>query len=191
VTTYLSIIVGAALVNNIVLVQFLGVSSLFFSSNRLQSAIELALFNFVVMFTASIINLFLYHLVLLPLGLEFLKLLGFVVISSATATLLLQPLKRKFPLSLRRQKLAFYLAGGNSAVLGIALLNSISTLNIAQSIAYGFGAALGFSLLLIAFAALRQRLDTSDTPTPFRGAAIHLISAGIVTMCLLGFAGLA
>ena len=189
-STYISIIIAAALVNNVVLVQLLGVSSLFFSSSRLQNAIELAALNFVVLFSAAVINLLLFRFLLAPLGLEFLSLLFFVVVSSAITGLLLQWLKQKFPLSMRQQKLAFYLTGANSAVVGVSLLNTVNTLNITQSIAYSLGAALGFSLLIVAFAALRLRLETCDVPGPFRGAAIQLISAGIVAMFLLGFAGL-
>ena len=189
-TTYLSIIIAAALVNNVVLVQLLGVSSLFLSNSRLQNTIELAILNFIVLFSAAVINLLLFRFILLPLGLGFLKLLFFVAISSSITKLLLQWLKQRFPLSLRQQKLAFYLTGGNSAVIGVSLLNTVSRLSIPQSIAYSLGAALGFSLLLIAFAALRLRLDSAEVPAPFRGTAIQLISAGIVAMFLLGFAGL-
>jgi Na+-translocating ferredoxin:NAD+ oxidoreductase subunit A len=190
VTTYLSIIIAAALVNNVVLVQLLGVSSLFLSNSRLQNTIELATLNFIVLFSAAVINLLLFRFILLPLGLDFLKLLFFVAISSSITKLLLQWLKQRFPLSLRQQKLAFYLTGGNSAVIGVSLLNTVSHLSIPQSIAYSLGAALGFSLLLVAFAALRLRLDSAEVPAPFRGTAIQLISAGIVTLFLLGFAGL-
>ena len=189
-TTYLSIIIAAALVNNVVLVQLLGVSSLFLSNSRLQNTIELATLNFIVLFSAAVINLLLFRFILLPLGLDFLKLLFFVAISSSITKLLLQWLKQRFPLSLRQQKLAFYLTGGNSAVIGVSLLNTVSHLSIPQSIAYSLGAALGFSLLLVAFAALRLRLDSAEVPAPFRGTAIQLISAGIVAMFLLGFAGL-
>ncbi len=90
---------------------------------------------------------------------------------------------------MRRQKLAFYLVGGTSAVIGVSLLSIVDVLSIGESFAYSLGAALGFVSLLIAFAALRQRLDTSDIPVPFKGAAIHLVSAGIIAMCLLGFTG--
>ncbi|PCJ23125.1 MAG: electron transport complex subunit RsxA [SAR86 cluster bacterium] len=190
VTNYLSIIVAAALVNNVALVQLLGVSSLFFPNSRLQNALELALLNFIVLFAASVINLLLFKFILLPLELAFLKLIVFVATSACITTLVLNRIKLKFPLSMRQQKLAFYLTGGNSAVIGVSIINSVSTLSISQSVAYSLGAAIGFSGLLIAFAALRLRLDTADVPAPFRGTAIQLVSAGIVAMLLLGFAGL-
>lgn len=189
-TSYLGIIIGAALVNNIFLVQLLGVSSLFLSSNRLQNAIELALLNLLVLFLASTLNLLLFNWILEPLGLQFLSIICFVGISSSLTILILESIKRKLPISIRRQRLAFYLTSGNSAILGISLMNSNSLLSLPQSIAYNFGSALGFALMIVAFAALRLRLDCADIPAPFRGAAIQLISAGIVSMCLLGFAGL-
>ena len=189
-TQIFSIIVAAALVNNMVLIQSLGVSSLFAYSNRLRNAIELALVSFRVIFLASTINLILYRGLLAPLGLESLALLCFVGVSSILTLLVLHSLEKKFPLSIRRQRLAFYLIAGNSSIIGLSLLNTASTRSVVDCLAYSFGAATGFALVLLAFTALRQRLDGADVPAPFRGAAIQLISAGIAAMCFLGFAGL-
>ncbi len=189
-TQIFSIIVAAALVNNMVLIQSLGVSSLFAYSNRLRNAIELALVSFLVIFLASTINLILYRGLLAPLGLESLALLCFVGVSSILTLLVLHSLEKKFPLSMRRQRLAFYLIAGNSSIIGLSLLNTASTRSVVDCLAYSFGAATGFALVLLAFTALRQRLDGADVPAPFRGAAIQLISAGIAAMCFLGFAGL-
>ena len=189
-TQIFSIIVAAALVNNMVLIQSLGVSSLFAYSDRLRNAIELALVSFLVIFLASAINLMLYRGLLTPLGLEYLALLCFVGVSSILTLLVLHSLEKKFPLSMRRQRLAFYLIAGNSSIIGLSLLNTASTRSVVDCLAYSFGAATGFALVLLAFTALRQRLDGADVPAPFRGAAIQLISAGIAAMCFLGFAGL-
>jgi electron transport complex protein RnfA len=190
VTQIFSIIVAAALVNNMVLIQSLGVSSLFAYSNRLRNAIELALVSFLVIFLASAINLILYRGLLAPLGLEYLALLCFVGVSSILTLLVLHSLEKYFPLSMRRQRLAFYLIAGNSSIIGLSLLNTASARSVVDCLAYSFGAAMGFALVLLAFTALRQRLDGADVPAPFRGAAIQLISAGIAAMCFLGFAGL-
>ena len=189
-TQIFSIIVAAALVNNMVLIQSLGVSSLFAYSNRLRNAIELALVSFLVIFLASAINLILYRGLLAPLGLEYLALLCFVGVSSILTLLVLHSLEKYFPLSMRRQRLAFYLIAGNSSIIGLSLLNTASARSVVDCLAYSFGAAMGFALVLLAFTALRQRLDAADVPAPFRGAAIQLISAGIAAMCFLGFAGL-
>jgi len=190
VANYLSIIITAALVNNLVLVQLLGVSSLFYSTNHLQRSIEFALFNFIVLFLATAANLVLYQFLLAPLELELLKLLCFVASSAIISMFLLKQIDRKYPLLQRQQQLALFLTGGNSAILGATIINTGSSLSIPEGLAYGFGAALGYSLLIIAFAALRLRLESADVPAPFQGPAIQLITAGIIAISLLGFAGL-
>lgn len=189
-THTLSIIIAAALVNNVVLIQLFGVSSLFYASQRLTQAIEFALYNFLVLLFASMANLLIYRLVLLPLGIEFLRLIVFVMIAAAIGTTLLRLIAKHFPLSLRQQGLLIFLAGGNSAVLGSSLISSNSVLDLGEILAMSFGTALGFALVLVGFSALRIRLDSADIPQPFRGSAVLLISAGFVALSLLGFAGL-
>jgi electron transport complex protein RnfA len=190
VTNYLSIIIAAALVNNLILIQLLGVSSLFYSTKRLPQAIEFALFNFVVLFAASITNLFFYRFVLIPLHIEFLRLVIFVGSSALLTTTLLRIISARLPITARQQGLLLFLTGGNSAVLGATLLSSNSILDFSENIAQNFGAALGYSLMIVGFAAVRLRLESADVPAPFRGSAIALITAGLVTISLLGFAGL-
>ena len=189
-TNYLSIIIAAALVNNLILIQLLGVSSLFYSSKRLPQAIEFALFNFVVLFAASITNLFFYRFVLIPLHIEFLRLVIFVGSSALLTTTLLRIISARLPITAGQQGLLLFLTGGNSAVLGATLLSSNSILDFSENIAQNFGAALGYSLMIVGFAAVRLRLESADVPAPFRGSAIALITAGLVTISLLGFAGL-
>ena len=189
-TNYLSIIIAAALVNNLILIQLLGVSSLFYSTKRLPQAIEFALFNFVVLFAASITNLFLYRFVLIPLHIEFLRLVIFVGSSALLTTTLLRIISARLPITARQQGLLLFLTGGNSAVLGATLLSSNSILDFSENFAQNFGAALGYSLMIVGFAAVRLRLESADVPAPFRGSAIALITAGLVTISLLGFAGL-
>ena len=190
VTHYLSIIIAATLVNNLILIQLVGASSLFYSTRRLPQAIEFALFNFVVLLLSAIINLFVYRFVLLPLHLEFFRLVAFVTTSAVLTTALLNLVSKNFPFTIRQQGLLLFLTGGNSAVLGATLLSSNSVLAIGEAIAYSVGAALGYSLMIVGFAALRVRLESADIPAPFRGNAIQLISAGLVAISLLGFAGL-
>lgn len=189
-TNTLSIIIAAALVNNVLLIQLLGVSSLFYGTRRLESAVQFALFNFLVLFLCSLANSVLYRYLLAPLHLEFLRLLTFVAVSALFATWLLRKLERHLPLSARQQGLLIFLSGGNSAVLGTTLLSINASHAVVDSIAYSFGAALGYSLLIVGFAALRSRLQSADIPQPFQGSAIALVTAGLVAIGLLGFAGL-
>jgi electron transport complex protein RnfA len=190
VTNFLSIIVAAALVNNLILIQLVGVSSLFYSTKKLPQAIEFALFNFAVLFLASVVNISVYRFILLPLHLEFFRLVAFVATSALLTTLFLHVITKRLPFSTRQQGLLLFLTGGNSAVLGATLLSSTSVLSLGENIAYSFGAALGYSLMIVGFAALRIRLEFADVPAPFRGSSIQLITAGLVAISLLGFAGM-
>lgn len=190
-TNYLSIIVAAALVNNLILIQLFGVSSLFYSTKRLPQAVEFALFNFLVLFLASSANILIFRFVLAPLHLEYFRLVVFVATSALLATLLLQFISKQLPFTLRQQGSLLFLAGGNSAVLGSTLLSSSSVLTLMESFTYSFAAALGYCLMIIGFSAMRLRLESADIPVPFRGSAIQLITAGLVAISLLGFAGLA
>lgn len=185
----MSNLIAAALVNNVVLVQFLGLSAFFAYTRRLRLAIELAWIGFVIMFVTAVMNLLLQRYILQPLGLEILQLLCFVLVSAGLTAMLLQLAAQHLPVLLRRQGLEFYLLSGNSAIVGLALLNADTLYSLADGVVYSFGAALGFALMLVLFAALRERVDLADVPRALRGAPIHLISAGLISMCLLGFAG--
>lgn len=187
---FLSIIISAALVNNLAIVHLLGVSSLFSFSGRFQNAVEIALLSAVVMFLSATVNLLLYKFVLEPFGLEVLRLLTFLGVTSLITIAVLQGIQQKFPLSFRRQQLTFLLVAGNSAIVGVSIIAITRLGNLLEGIAFNLGSAAGFALIVIAFAALFERLETADVPLLFRGSAIQLVSAGIAAMCLLGFAGL-
>ncbi len=187
---FMSLIIAAALVNNLVFIQLLGISCFFHSSNRLGPAIELSLFTGVVFILTSLVAQVLFQFVLQPLGLELFKLVSFLVVSGTFSTVLAVLVREHFPLSYRGNHLLFHFAGGNSAVVGLALNNSFSEQPFLSIMVYSFGAALGFGLVVIGFAAMSLRLSTANVPSPFRDAPILLLSAGIAAMGFLGFAGL-
>lgn len=189
-SSLINTVVAAALVNNLVFVQLLGVSSLFAYSRRFEAATELAVLTFLVMFPSLVFCAAIERLLLGPLELDFLALLAFVVIAASCSHVLLHLLQKYLPLLTRRHRLAVLMLSSNSAIVGAALLQPESLLPFPLLTASCFGAALGFALLLLTFAALRQRLELADVPKAMRGPAIELLSAGIVAMCLLGFAGL-
>jgi len=189
VAEFLSIVVGAALVNNLVLVQVLGVSFFFSNTNKIQNAASLGLLSGGVIFCSSLFNFLVFRLILTPLGLQFLQLLAFVFISSCLTCALIIRLNKHFPFSFRRHGLSMLMVGGNSAVIGVSLLVNNANRGFSESFAYSLGAASGFALVLVLFAALKERLETSDVPLPFKGLAVDLISAGLVAMAFLGFAG--
>ena len=185
-----SLIVAAALMNNIVLVQLFGVSAFLLSSRRLSGAIELAIFTGLVLFSSTLLSQLLTRVLLEPLGLQALRLITLLVISGGISTVLAVLVRENFPLSFRQQPWMFYLAGGNSAIIGITLSGPLGQLTPLQVIGSSLGTVLGFSAALIGFALLRLRLSTSDVPPVLQGGPIMLISMGIMAMGLLGFAGI-
>jgi len=188
-----SLILAAALVNSAVFIQLLGVSAGANFSERLQPAIDIALFTAVVLILSSTINQLLFWFVLSALGLEMLKLIVFVVISSILTTVLAIIVRKNFKLTARQQPIEFYLAGINSAVVGLSLLNSSITpslTNFFNTVAVSAGSALGFAFVLIGLGAIKIRLTTSDAPDALRNNPIMLTSAGIAAMGFLGFTGL-
>lgn len=189
----LSLIVAAALVNNLLFIQLLGVSSLSTVNQRLQPAFEIAGYTALVMIVSTTINQLLFWFLLAPLGLAVLKLVCFAVVSATISTVLAVLVREYYPLSARQQAFRFFLAGSNSAVIGVSLQQaaiSASLSNFIYSLATSIGTALGFALALIGFAALQLRLSISESPEAFSGNPVLLISAGIAAMSFLGFAGL-
>ena len=188
-TEFFAIMLGAALVNNLVLVQFLGVSSFLRGSGQFNTAVLLALFSAPVMIGTMLLHHLLNQFVLQPFGLGFFALVGLVAISGLLTSALTQVTRQLFPKQARQQFMLLFMVGANSAVLGAALQVAERNLELREVLAMSVGSALGFSLILLAFAALRERLALLDTPAPFQGLAIELISAGLAAMALLGFTG--
>ena len=184
------IILTAALVNNLALVQLLGTSSLLTFSTSLRSASELGLISFLILTLSGIVNLSAYHLLLEPLQLEALSLLCFIILTTGTVSMLMPILSQRYPQTARRQRLAVVLLSSNSAVIGLSLRNTQSLSSAGELLGTTLGAAAGFAVTLLAFSALRQRLDSCDAPACFRHGPLYMISAGIAAMAMLGFSGL-
>ncbi len=185
------ILVSAILVNNFVLVQFLGLCPFMGVSNRLETAVGMSLATTFVLTLASICSYITYQYILVPLGLEFLKTLAFILVIAVVVQFTEMAVRKTSPLLYRVLGVFLPLITSNCAVLGVALLNS-NRLNstFIDSALYGFGAAAGFSLVLVLFAAMRERIAVADVPTPFRGAAIGMVTAGFMSLAFMGFTGL-
>lgn len=184
------IVIGALLVNNFVLAQFLGLCPFIGVSGNYDAAVAMGFATTFVLTLAAGMSHLAYHWVLLPLDLAYLKIIVFIVIIASVVQFTEVFLRSVSPLL--HQLLGIYLPliTTNCAVLGVALLALSQTLTFVQTIAYAIGAALGFTLVLTLFAALRERLEYAAVPAPFKGAPITLISAGILSLAFLGFAGL-
>lgn len=186
----LLILVGAILVNNFVLVQFLGLCPFMGVSNRLETALSMALATLFVLTLASGASHVVYHHLLVPLGLEYLNIIAFIVVIAALVQLTEMIVRSTSPLLHRVLGVFLPLITSNCAVLGVALLNVNQSHSFVTAILYGLGAGLGFGLVLVLFAALRERIQGADVPAPFRGPAIGMITAGLMSLAFMGFAGL-
>lgn len=182
--------VGAAIVNNFVLVEFLGLCPFMGVSRRLDSAIGTGLATSFVLTTAAFLSYLVEHLVLIPLGAEALRTLSFILVIACVVQFTEIAIRRRSPLLHGIIGLYLPLITTNCAVLGVALLSSRRELDLVGSTITGLGAAAGFTLVLVLFTALRERIDTADVPARFRGASIALISAGIMSLGFLGFSGI-
>ena len=189
-TELFAILVGTVLVNNFVLVQFLGLCPFMGVSTKLESAIGMSAATTFVLTLASVCSYLVYTWLLVPLNLTFLKTISFILVIAAVVSFSKMFIEKTSPVLFRVLGIYIPLITTNCAVLGVALQNVSKSYNFFQSALYGFGAALGFSLVLILFAAMRERIMVADVPTPFRGAAIGMITAGLMSLAFMGFTGL-
>lgn len=187
---YLLILVSTILVNNFVLVRFLGLCPFMGASRSPESALALGLATTFVL-TLSTVSSYLVEAYLLePFGLLHLRTIAFIVVIAAAVQFTEMFVHKTNPELHRVLGIFLPLITTNCAVLGVALLNARSQNGFIESFLYGFGAAMGFTLVLVLFAGIRERIDAADVPAPFRGSAIGLITAGLVALAFMGFSGL-
>jgi len=191
---YLSAVVGALLINNFVLVQFLGIGPVLLASDRRQSALVMAAATLFVLPLSLVGNALLMRHVLIPTGLGYLDIIVFTAVVLALAYLALIIVRQgtgpsREPLhGLREGFLPLLISNG--AVLGSSLLNASRHGTIIGTLFYGLAAATGFALVMLTFTALRERVDRADVPAPFRGLAIGMVTAGLMSLAFMGFAGM-
>jgi electron transport complex protein RnfA len=185
------VLLSTVLVNNFVLTKFLGLCPFMGVSNRLDSALGMSLATaFVLTLSAGLAYLIEAYL-LAPLGLAYLRTLSFILVIGASVQLTEIILRKTSPLLYRVLGLFLPLITSNCAVLGVALLVSQRYDSLLESLAFGFGAASGFALVLICFSALRERIQVADVPAAFQGAPIALMTAGLMSLAFMGFTSLA
>ncbi|MEE9304286.1 MAG: electron transport complex subunit RsxA [Thiotrichaceae bacterium] len=187
---YLLIIVGTVWVNNIVLSQFLGLCPFMGVSRKLETAMGMGLATTFVLTLSSISSYLLNEFVLTPFGLEYLRTISFILVIAAIVGFTEMVIRKTSPLLHNVLGIYLPLITSNCAVLGIALLNVQESHSFVGSALYGMGSALGFTLVLVLFAGIRERLDVADIPMPFKGSSIALITAGLMALAFMGFSGL-
>lgn len=184
------ILIAAVLVNNFVLVQFLGLCPFMGVSNKLETSIGMAAATTFVLTVASVCSYLAYRYILVPLELTYLRTITFILVIAVAVNFTEMLLHKTSPLLYRLMGVFLPLITTNCAVLGVALLNVNQANTFVESVLYGFGAAVGFSLVLVLFAALRERLAVGDVPAPFQGASIAMVTAGLMSLAFMGFTGL-
>jgi len=189
-TEYILIIIGTVWVNNIVLSQFLGLCPFMGVSRKLETAMGMGLATTFVLTLSSISSFLVYEYLLEPFGLEYLRTISFILVIASIVGFTELVVHKTSPLLHNVLGIYLPLITTNCAVLGVALLNTQQSNNFIESALYGFGSAIGFTLVLVLFAAMRERLATSDIPEAFQGNAIGMITAGLMALAFMGFTGL-
>ena len=184
------ILIGTVLVNNFVLVQFLGLCPFMGVSRRVDSAIGMGIATTFVLSLASSISYLVNEWLLQPFHLQYLRTLSFILVIAIVVQFTEIVIRRQSPLLHRVLGLYLPLITTNCAVLGVALLSVNQQHSFMEAMLHGFGAAIGFTFVLIIFSLMRERLELSDVPVAFKGSSIALISAGIMSLAFMGFSGL-
>ncbi len=187
---YLLILVSTALVNNFVLAKFLGLCPFMGVSRKLETALGMALATMFVLTLSSACSYLVHAYLLVPLDLQYLRTISFILVIAGVVQFTEMFIHKTSPLLFQVLGIYLPLITTNCAVLGVALLNVQQQNSFFESLLFGFGASLGFALVLVLFSAMRERLEVGDVPQPFQGSAIALITAGIMSLAFMGFNGL-
>ena len=187
---YLLIIISTVLVNNIVLTKILGLCPFMGVSKKLETSISMSAATAFVLTIGSMTSWAINHYLLEPNDLIYLRTITFIVVIAAVVQFTEMLMEKHFPFLYKMLGIFLPLITTNCAVLGIPLLNAQASHTLIESAFFGFGGALGFSLVLILFASTRERLEGADIPKPFRGSAIAMTTAAIMSLAFMGFIGL-
>jgi electron transport complex protein RnfA len=187
---YALILISTVLVNNFVLVKFLGLCPFMGVSRKLETATGMGMATTFVLTLSSLCSYLVNEYLLVPLGIEFLQTIAFILVIAVVVQFTEMVMHKTSPMLYQVLGIFLPLITTNCAVLGVALLNTQEKHGFIESGLYGFGAAVGFSLVLVLFAGVRERVAVADVPEPLQGNAIALITAGLMSMAFMGFAGL-
>jgi len=187
---FILLLLSTALVNNVVLIKFLGLCPVMGVSKSVDSAFGMGLATTFVITLASAASWMLDNWLLVPLGLGYLRILTFIVVIAAVVQFTEMFIKKAAPALYQALGIYLPLITTNCAVLGVALLNVEQKFSLFKSLAYGFGSALGFTLVLLVFAGLRERVALARVPAAFAGAPVAFVTISLLALAFMGFSGL-
>lgn len=187
---YLAIIITAIFVNNIVFAQFLGICPFLGVSSKLTNAVGMGIAVTVVMVISTLVTSLLQNFVLVPLHIEYMQTILFILVIAALVQMLEIIMKKVSPGLYVALGVFLPLITTNCAILGVAIMVTQKGMSLTQSVVYAFATAVGFLMALVIFAGIREQLELADVPRPMRGVPVALITAGILAMAFMGFAGI-
>ncbi len=186
----LLILISAVFVNNFVLARFLGICPFLGVSKKVETALGMGMAVIFVMTVASVVTWFIQYLVLIPFGIEYLQTIAFILVIASLVQLVEMVIQKTSPVLYQSLGIFLPLITTNCAVLGVAVLNIQKSYSFIESVVFAMGAGLGFTLAMVLFAGLRERIDLCPVPKCFRGTAVALVTAGLLSLAFMGFAGL-
>lgn len=187
---YLTLLGSTIFVNNIVLAKFLGLCPLMGVSNKYSSALGMGIATTFVLTLAAVSSWCIQNWILVPLHLEFLQILSFILVIAVIVQFTELVMRKMSPVLHKALGVYLPLITTNCAVLGVALLNVLSKHSWFESLIYGFGSALGFTLVMVIFASIRERLSVADVPELFSGTPVAMITTGFLSLAFMGFSGM-
>jgi electron transport complex protein RnfA len=187
---YMLMVIGAILVNNILLARFLGNCPFLGVSRRMETATGMAMSVVFVMTLAGIFTWIVYRYLLVPFKLEYLRTIFFILVIASLVQLVEMFLQKTFPPLYMALGIFLPLITTNCAVLGVAVINIDSEYNFLQTVVFSFASAVGFGLALVLFTGIREQLEVSSIPEFMKGTAIGLVTAGLLSLSFFGFAGI-
>lgn len=185
----LLILVASAIVNNVVLSQFLGLCPFLGVSKRVETAAGMGGAVIFVITISSFVTSLIYKFILAPTGFDYLQTIVFILVIAALVQFVEMFLKKQVPALYQSLGVYLPLITTNCAVLGVALKNVTNSYNILESVVNGFATAVGFTIAIVIMAGIREKIEFNDVPGPFKGSAIVLVTAGLMAMAFFGFSG--
>lgn len=187
---YFLIVIGAVLVNNFVLTRFLGICPFLGVSQKIDTALGMGMAVIFVMTLASVITWIIYNYALVPFKLEYLITIVFILVIATLVQFVEMVIQKSSPILYQALGIYLPLITTNCAVLGVSILNIQFRYTFLQAAIFGFGSSVGFTLALIIFAGIRERLELANIPRSLKGVPVSLITAGLLSLAFMGFSGL-